>query len=237
MTLTPSSKVPSASRLGHLSQIQGRFLLIDEPGLTRDLTVIALEALGPEVRVTGAADTWKDAVPICLQMQPDVVVIRVNVPDSRWVDALAKLKRSAPKARFLVISNSSSSHTVLAVLKAGIDGFVHSKSTWHEFQDAIARMASGQKYFCPRTSAVLIGAAADPVAPARAVLTKREKEVLALIGTGYTSKQIASRLILSASTVDTHRRNLMTKIGAHNVADLVLFAIGEGLIVPSRRNN
>ena len=91
--------------------------------------------------------------------------------------------------------------------------------------------------FAHATSAVLIGAAADPSLQLSAILTRRERKVLALIGTGYTSKQIASRLTLSASTVDTHRRNLMIKIGAHNVADLVLFAIGEGLIVPSRRNN
>jgi DNA-binding NarL/FixJ family response regulator len=67
-------------------------------------------------------------------------------------------------------------------------------------------------------------------------LTKRETEVLALIAAGYTSRAIASRLTLSAATVDTHRRNLMSKIGAHNAADLVLFAINEGLITAKGLN-
>ena len=124
-------------------------------------------------------------------------------------------------------------------LKAGIDGFVHSKSTWHEFQDAIARMATGQKYFLPAFyERGLDRCGGRPCRSSSRHFDPKGKEVLALIGTGYTSKQIASRLTLSASTVDTHRRNLMTKMGHITCqADLVLFAIGEGLIVPSRRNN
>lgn len=237
LTLNPSTKQQATSHLGGKGATS--VVLIDDHLLVRDLTSMALEGLGPQFRVVAAVDDCKDALPVCRQLQPDVVLIRMNTPDSRWIEAFEKLKRRVPKARFLVTSTSSSSHVILSVLKTGVDGFIHEKNSWNELAEGIRRVASGQKYFCHRSSAVLSNAASQSSGArsgASTALTKRETEVLALIAAGYTSRAIASRLTLSAATVDTHRRNLMSKIGAHNAADLVLFAINEGLITAKGQN-
>src|SRR5580765_7238676 len=145
LTLNPSTKQPAASLGGKGKGTS--VVLVDDHILVRDLMSMALEGMGSQFRVVAAVDDCKDALPVCRQLRPDVVLIRMNVPDSRWVEAFEKLKRRAPKAHFLVTSTSVSAHVILSVLKTGIDGFIHEKNSWKEFAEGVKRVASGQKYF------------------------------------------------------------------------------------------
>jgi DNA-binding NarL/FixJ family response regulator len=185
--------------------------------------VVATAADGAQaLRVAGAA-------------RPDVVVLDLQLPDASGVDVTRGLRAACPAARVLVLSASGEQQDVLDAVKAGAVGYLLKSAALPEFLDAVRRTADGDPVFTPGLAALVLGefrrlasapAASDGDAPR---LTERETEILRMVATGMSYKQIASRLVLSHRTVQNHVQNSLGKLHLHNRVELVRYAIEHGL--------
>ena len=180
-----------------------------------------------------AADA-RSALSTCEQLQPDLLILDINLPDESGIDVVPRLKRLAARTRILLCTAYVTDDRVLDALRSGADGFVEKTNTWHDFADAVERVSRGERYFSSRSSmasAVLPPATRAEVQTRSTVaLSVRQKEVLAHVAQGCSSKDIAEKLGISVGTVDVHRVNLMKKLHIRNVAGLVVFAFRAGLI-------
>ena len=196
--------------------------------VARDLTeagyeVVATAADGAQaLRVAGAA-------------RPDVVVLDLQLPDMSGVEVTQGLRAAHPAARVLVLSASGEQQDVLDAVKAGAVGYLLKSAARPEFLDAVRRTAGGDAVFTPGLAALVLGefrrlALGDGAGGADAPrLTERETEILRMVATGLSYKQIATRLVLSHRTVQNHVQNTLGKLHLHNRVELVRYAIEHGL--------
>jgi len=196
--------------------------------VARDLTeagynVVATAADGAQaLRVTGAA-------------QPDVVVLDLQLPDMSGVEVTRGLRSAHPAVRVLVLSASGEQQDVLDAVKAGAVGYLLKSAARPDFLDAVRRTAAGEAVFTPGLAALVLGEfrrlASAPAADSEDApqLTERETEILRMVATGMSYKQIATRLVLSHRTVQNHVQNTLGKLQLHNRIELVRYAIKHGL--------
>lgn len=202
-----------------------RILLVDDHHLVRQGLRAILEQEHAFV-VVGEASDGKEAVRLAETLRPDVVVMDVAMRGMNGIEATRQIGERLPRTRVVVLSSHSDPHYVKSVLDAGACGYVLKANLYDDLARGVSAAARGLKYLCPEVTAAALGPALGSVYE---VLGAREREVLQLVAEGLTSSQIARRLHVATSTVDTHRRNLMRKLGLHTVADLTKYAIREGL--------
>jgi DNA-binding NarL/FixJ family response regulator len=207
-----------------------RIVVVDDHVFMRELICTTLSRKSSRYKVLAQVGSAAEGIAACREHMPDLLILDVHLPDGDGIDAVPELKRVAPSTRILLCTAFASEDRISDAMQAGADGFVEKTNTWSDFLDAVDRVSSGQRYF---RSSCAAAPAAQPaqVSPApRPLLSPREREVLALIAEGSTSKETAAKLHISVQTVETHRANLMSKVGVHNVAGLVLFAVRNGVI-------
>jgi DNA-binding NarL/FixJ family response regulator len=209
-----------------------KVLLADDHDLIREGLRALLEN-EPDLVVVGEADNGRDAVRLARDLQPNVIVMDIAMPDLNGIDATTQVVAQAPRTRIIALSMHSDRRFVAAALKAGAAGYLLKNCAFAELADAIRTVAANQTYLSPRIAGVVVDdyvsrlpVAADASGPA---LTPREREVLQLLAEGKATKQIAAALHASVSTIETHRRHIMNKLGLHSVAELTKYAIREGL--------
>lgn len=187
-----------------------------------------------EIKVIGEVQNGKEAVSLVQELQPDIVVTDLKMPQMDGAEATQQIRSVSPDVRVIVLSMYGDESAVSYALKSGASAFVSKTSAIEELVTAIHVVQAGQLYVSPglTRAAVMRGLQAD--APAfRSPLEKlsnREKQVLHYIADGYTSAQIAQKLNLSISTVEKHRLHIMDKLAIHDVPGLVRLAIKEGLV-------
>lgn len=200
----------------------------------REIICAMLSRQADRYNVVGQATNAAEAVKICSETTPDLVVLDVNLPDRSGVSAVPDIKKNSPRTRILLCTGFVSDDRIIDALRSGAHGFVEKTNSWSEFADAVDRVSKGEHYFSARSSG--IGATMRREAPTRRStnivppLSQREEEVLRLVAYGRTSKEVATELGISVATVDTHRTNLMSKLQIRNVAGLVVYAFRSGLI-------
>ena len=164
--------------------------------------------------------------------RPDVVVLDLQLPDISGVEVTRGLRTAYPGARVLILSASGEQRNVLDAVKAGAAGYIVKSAGRTELLDAVRRTASGDAVFSPGLAGLVLGEyrklAASP-GPGTPQLTEREAEVLRMVGTGLSYKQIAERLVISHRTVQNHVQNTLAKLQLHNRVELVRYAIEHGL--------
>jgi DNA-binding NarL/FixJ family response regulator len=185
-------------------------------------------------RLVGEAGTADEAISVCERFAPDLLLADLNIPGGGGVPMLTRIKQIGPATRILLYCSQANERDVLAAFRAGADGFLELTCSRSDFLEAVDRLADGDSYLCPKSVNALARSLRETATHAASKsqngqLTTREKEVLALIAAGNSSKEIAKKLFLSVSTVETHRANLMAKIGARNIAQLIQYALREGL--------
>ena len=211
-----------------------RVFLVDDHALFRD-GLRALLAGCEDMEVVGEAGDGQEAVARVPGARPDVVLMDIAMPGLGGLEATLALRRLYPPARILVLTQYESREYVTRFLKAGAAGYVLKKAAGPELIAAIRAVAAGQAVLHPSVTAEVIegylkGSRPGPGEAAYESLTERERQVLKLIAEGQTSKEIAGALDISVKTVVTHRTNLMQKLGLHNRAELVKYAVRLGLI-------
>jgi DNA-binding NarL/FixJ family response regulator len=211
-------------------------MVVDDHPMWRESVARDLAAAGYEV-VAAAAD-GAQALRVFAAARPDVVVLDLQLPDMSGVEVTSALRVADPAVRVLVLSASGEQQDVLDAVKAGAAGYLLKSAARQEFLDAVRRTAGGDAVFTPGLAALVLGefrrmAAAPPAAGAGAsdvpTLTERETEVLRMVATGLSYKQIATRLVLSHRTVQNHVQNTLGKLQLHNRVELVRYAIEHGL--------
>jgi DNA-binding NarL/FixJ family response regulator len=185
-----------------------------------------------DIEVVGEGQDGSEALALCAETRPDIVLMDITMPVLSGIDATRLVKREHENTKVIVLSMHSEKRFVSEALRAGVSGYVLKGDAFDELAGAIQTVASGGVYLSPNVQKAIVSdyvnAAGSPV-KSRAELTPREREVLQLIAEGMTAKQVASHLFLNVKTVETHRRQVMDKIGVDSVAGLVRYALREGI--------
>src|SRR5574338_751048 len=208
-----------------------RVLLVDDHELMREgLRAILERERG--IEVVGEAASGREAVAQAGSLRPDVVIMDVAMKDLNGIEATRQIRAERAAARVVALSSHADRRYVAAILDAGASAYVLKADAYDELRRAVHAVAQGKNYLCAEGAGAVIEAATAPGAhPASAFerLGPREREVLQLLAEGLSSPEIARRLHVATTTVESHRRNLMGKLGLHSVAELTKYAIREGL--------
>jgi DNA-binding NarL/FixJ family response regulator len=152
---------------------------------------------------------------------PDVLLMDINLPDSSGIDLCREVKEKYPSIFILGLSTFNQQSFIEKMLANGASGYVLKNATKEELIEAIHTVIKGKEYLSFDAAVALRKPQNENITP---VITRREKEVLALIAEGFTNNEIASKLFISITTVDTHRKNVLSKLGAKNTASLIKIA-------------
>ena len=190
--------------------------------------------LGDRVEIVGEAGSVAEAVPLIHDLDPDVVLLDVYLPDGGGEAVIAAVSQERPGVKFLALSVSDAAEDVIGVIRAGARGYVTKTISSEELTDAVARVSEGDAVFSPRLAGFVLDAfrAGDPVGPDAELetLTPREREVLQLIARGYRYKEIAARLHLSIKTVEAHVSSVLRKLQLSSRHELTRWAHERRLI-------
>jgi DNA-binding NarL/FixJ family response regulator len=204
-------------------------LIVDDHALFRAGLRSRLE-LEQDITSVGEAATAEEAVSKAHSLQPELVLLDLLLPGTSGQDAIPQLAKVSPRSRVLVVSSQAAPSSVRQALSAGAAGYVPKRASDQELVAAIRQVAAGGGYVDPDLGAKLVvpdrSAALEP-------LSERERDILQLLALGYTNQEIGRRRYISVRTVDTHRAHIMRKLGLETRAELVLFALANGLLGPS----
>ena len=210
-----------------------RVLLVDDHTMLREaLRFMLSKEAGMEV--VGELGDGSRIEEVITQLQPDVVVMDVSMPNMNGIDATRKILRLAPRTGVVALSAFGYKQFIVEMMSAGALAYVVKSAAGEQLTRAIASVAQGHVYLCPESAAMMVAlACADESSlfnhGTEGHLGKREREVLRLICQGKSSPEIGSELHIAISTVEVHRRNIMDKLDIHSVAELTKYAIRRGL--------
>ncbi len=209
-----------------------RILLADDHQILRQ-GLVALLTKEKDLEVVGEASDGRTAVTLAKELQPEVVVMDVAMPDLNGIDATRQILAELPKVKIIALSMHADKRFVVGMLKAGACGYLLKHCALEELVNAIKIVISNRIYLSPDIAGMVVE---DYLHQSKtldnsafAILTLREREVLQLYAEGKITRQIAELLHLSIKTVESHRKQIMEKLGFQTFAELVKYAIREGL--------
>jgi two-component system, NarL family, response regulator NreC len=212
-----------------------RVLLADDHAIVRKGLRALLDAQ-PGMQVAGEAADGREAVRLTKEMQPDVVIMDIAMPNLNGIEATAQIVKAYPKISVVILSMHSDEAYLVRAFSAGAKGYMLKDSAEEDLLRAIRTVAGGRPFFSPTIAQTLLedyvrSLQQRGLTDSYDLLTDREKEVLQLLAEGKSNKDVATRLNLSPYTVETHRTNLMQKLNLHNTAEIVLYAVRKKIIV------
>jgi two-component system response regulator NreC len=208
-------------------------VLVEDHAIVRQ-GLAALLADSPHIAVAGQAAAGEPGLALVAELQPDLVLLDLGLPDVDGVELIGRLRSACPRVGVLVLSMYDDGETVDRALRAGARGYVRKGAGIEVLTTAIRQVAAGQAFLDPALSEVVLQGYLGG-RPGLDALTEREQEILGLVAEGLTSAEVAERLGLKAKTVQNHRTHLMEKLGLHSTAALVRYALRQGLGRASRR--
>jgi DNA-binding NarL/FixJ family response regulator len=202
----------------------------DHPVVRRGLqSCLARES---RLKIVGEAADGDEALRKTHELEPDVVLMDVNMPRMDGLAVTELLRKEAPAVKVLVLSMHNNQEFIFRIIQAGAHGYVSKEAPPEELLRAIESVFAGEPFFTPEIAKAALnqlvtsGGKKEPFTQ----LTNREREVLALIAEGQSNKEIANRLGIGVRTIETHRERIMRRLGIHSVAGLTKFAIANGLV-------
>jgi len=209
-----------------------KVLLADDHKIVRD-GLRTLLGKNAEVKVVGEAEDGRTTVQLAKKLSPDIVIMDVAMPDLNGIEATRQVVAEHPGIKVIAVSMHSDKRFVAEMLKAGASAYLSKDYAFDELEKVIRTVMANKVYLSPDISGVVVDSyvreTPKPESTAFSLLSDREREVLQLVAEGKTAKEIAEHLHVSIKTVETHRTNIMTKLGIHRVAELTKYAIREGL--------
>jgi DNA-binding NarL/FixJ family response regulator len=203
-----------------------RVLIVDDHALFRAGLRSRLEK-EKDIAPVGEAGTAEQAVLKAKALQPDLVLLDLMLPRKNGCEAIADLARVSPVSQVIVVSSHAGPSSVRQAIAAGAAGYVPKRASDTDLVSAIRQVAAGNRYVDPDLGAQLV---VSDESPQLEPLSDRERDVLHLLALGYINQEIGKKLFISVRTVDTHRAHIMRKLGLETRAELVLFALANGLI-------
>jgi DNA-binding NarL/FixJ family response regulator len=207
-----------------------RVLLVDDHAIVRTGLRLVLES-EPDIEVVGEAENGERAVFEAIASAPDVVVMDVQMPGKSGIEAMPAVLQAVPAAKVLMLSMQDEPSAVRSAFASGASGYVLKDAADTELVEAVRAVAGGEQYVHPTLGAKLVTA---ELAERRRVeedpLSDREREVLRLLALGHTNQELAAMLYISVRTAETHRAHIMQKLDLTSRADLVRYALDNGLI-------
>jgi DNA-binding NarL/FixJ family response regulator len=212
-----------------------RILIVDDHEVVRrGLCSLLQSHEGWEI--CGEATDGREAVEKAKQLKPDVVVLDVGMPNLNGLAATRQLAQQDPRCKIIVLTITDSDQVIREALGAGARGFVLKSDAARDLVTAVEALQRNRMFFTPRVNDMVLAGFLDkgnngsngPTLRLR--LTPREREVIQLLAEGKSSKEVASVLNLSTKTAETHRSNIMRKLGLHSIRDLVLYAVKNDII-------
>ena len=208
-----------------------RVLLADDHVTVRHGLKLLIDGQ-PDMKVVAEASDGDTAVKSAATLNPDVIVMDISMPGMNGLMATRAIKKQQPGAAIITLTRHSDDAYLQELLRAGVSGYVLKQSAPTELLQAIRAAASGGQYLdstlTARVTAGFLAREGRTVNKPAATLSQREAEVLRLIASGYSNKEIASRLSLSVKTVEAHKANAMRKLGLNGRIDIVKYALLQG---------
>ena len=212
-----------------------KLLLVDDHIVFRE-GIGALLKMEDDMQVVGEASRGEEALRLAAELQPDVILLDIAMPDMDGAEICRRLKRSLPNAAVLVLSAFDTEEAVMAALTAGASGYVVKTISHQRLVEGIRAIARGEMLLSPTVAAKVVQQLArtrqekEREADALQALTPREREVFHLVAQGYTNAEIAERLVLSEKTVKTHLRNISNKLNLSGKSEMRVLAAQLGLV-------
>ena len=210
-----------------------RVLLADDHALVRAGMRSLLNAMA-DVAVVGEASSGEEALELAGRERPDIVLMDIAMKGMSGLDAAARLRELHPEVRVVILSMHAGEEYVLKALRAGAVGYLLKDAATGELELALRSVMRGESWLSPAVSRQVVEGYVQRVGgdAAPEVLTARQREVLKLVAGGKSTKEIAFLLNLSVKTVETHRAQIMERLGIRDVAGLVRYALRTGLVPP-----
>ena len=209
-----------------------RAVVVDDHAVVRSGIRLLLER-EDDLEVVGEAGNGKDAIFAVRALKPDVILLDVVMPGESGIDILPSLLKESPQTKVLVLSMQDDPSYVREAFAAGASGYVLKEAADEEVVAAVREIANGGRYVHPALGARMVTAEAEARAAAEAdPLSEREREVLRLLALGHTNQEIAKMLYISVRTAETHRAHIMQKLRISTRAELVRYALAQGLLEP-----
>ena len=209
-----------------------RILLVDDHDLVLQGLKRIIECSLPEVKSICTASSGREAMSLISSQRFSLYVLDLELPDMSGLDVIAGIREKDPDARILINTMHEEIWFIKNLIQCEVDGILFKSVDSARISEAIHTVLQGKTYYCPYAEHVRAQMKDERK---REELTLRELDVLKRISEGKSTQEIAQELCLSTNTVDTHRRHLLEKLGARNVADLIMTAISRG-IIPIRKN-
>jgi DNA-binding NarL/FixJ family response regulator len=208
-----------------------RILLADDHALIRAAMRLLVGQVDGTL-VVGEASDGREATAQALALRPDLVIMDISMPGLNGIEATSQIRAKVPGTRVLILSSHATEDHVSRALKAGASGYLVKDAIPQELTAAITCMRRGEVYLSPGASQQLVAriARGDREGSPLEALTARQREVLQMVAEGRTTKQMAHTLAISVKTIETHRAEIMRRLGIHDVAGLALFAAYHGLV-------
>ncbi len=208
-----------------------RILIADDHKIFREGLRTLLRSRD-DIEVIGEADNGRTVVSLASQLEPDIVIMDVAMPDLNGIEATRQITTTRADAKVLALSMHSDSRFVTRMLQAGANGYLLKDCAFEELTLAIDTIVTEGVYLSPGVTGVVVRDYMQHLSTAESsttLLSSREREVLQLVAEGLTTKDIATKLYISVKTVESHRRQIMDKLEIRSVAELTKYAVREGL--------
>jgi DNA-binding NarL/FixJ family response regulator len=212
-----------------------RILLADDHGLVRRGARAILHTRRGW-KVIGEAVTGREAVEKAVALKPDVAIVDISMPELDGIEAVRQIRKAVPDIKVLILTMHESDQMVRHALEAGVHGYLLKSDLTDSLREAVEAIVGGERFFTPKVSQIVLDGFLNTKSPneladgAAARATPREIQIIRLLAQGKSNKQIGSELGITVRTVDTHRANIMLRLGLHSLADLIHYAIRHQII-------
>jgi len=209
-----------------------RMLLVDDHRMMREGLRALLQGV-TDIEIVGQAADGREALDLVRTLSPDIVVMDVGMPELNGVEATRRIRAEYPDVKVIALSTHTDKRYVHHMLEAGARGYVLKIAAYDELLRAVRAVSLGRTYLSPEVAGSVVERSTSPhdgsAVSAYSSLGSREREVLQLVAEGKTSSETAKEMHISTKTVETHRRNIVQKLGLHGTAELTKYAVREGL--------
>ncbi len=210
-----------------------KIIMADDHVIVRQSIISVLERKNTDIKVVAEVSNGKELLEAAKQHKADVYIVDIGMPLLNGIDATQRIMKMQPKAKVIILSMYDDRASVERAVQAGAYGFVVKDASIKEILEAIKEVMAGRFFICSQAAKYLMQGFLDKAEGRRSSpivhLTNKEREILQLIAEGFTSKKIADEFKLSLNTVHVHRNNIMRKLNIHKQAELIRYALKQGI--------